>query len=84
MKINSSTEIWELYPKISVTRLIFLHSKKNLLFFYILVLLINLCVVAAMLPIMEKLSVILKSECVKSLEFLLLLEREWTGITILP
>ena len=37
-----------------------------------------------MLPIMAKLSSILKSECVNSLEFLLLLEREWHGITILP
>ena len=30
-----------------------------------------------MLPIMAKLSTILKSECVNTLEFLLLLEREW-------
>ena len=40
--------------------------------------------VAAMLPIMAKLSAILKSECVNILDFLLLLEREWKGITILP
>ena len=37
-----------------------------------------------MLPIMAKLNAILKSECVNILEFLLLLEREWKGITILP
>ena len=39
---------------------------------------------AAMLPIMTKLSAILKPECVNLLEFLLLLEREWKGIMILP
>ena len=38
--------------------------------------LINLSAVAAMPPIMAKLSVILKSECVNILEFLLLLGRE--------
>ena len=39
---------------------------------------------AAMLPIMAKLSPILKSECMNALEFLLLLEREQKEITILP
>ena len=39
---------------------------------------------AAMLPIMAKLSAISKLICVNILEFLLLLGREWKGITILP
>ena len=38
----------------------------------------------SMLPILAKLSAISKSECVDTFEFLLLLEREWKGITILP
>ena len=53
------------------------------LFSYVLTLFINLNAVAAMLSIMEKLSAILKSEYVNILQFLLLLEREWKGITIL-
>ena len=46
------------------------------MFSYILTLFINLNAVALMLPIMAKLSAILKSDCVKTLEFLLLLEKE--------
>ena len=42
------------------------------------------CRVASMLPIMAKLSAILKSKSVNTLEFLLLLEREWKGMTIVP
>ena len=41
----------------------------------ILALFINSSAVAAMLPIMAKLSTILKSECVNTLEFLPLLEK---------
>ena len=44
----------------------------------------NLSAVAIILPIMAKLSPILKSEYVNSLEFMLLLERERKGILILP
>ena len=44
------------------------------MFSYVLALFINLTVVPAMLPIITKLSVILKSECVNNLEVLLLLE----------
>ena len=40
--------------------------------------------VAAMLPTMAELSTVLKSECAKNSEFLLLLERQLKGITILP
>ena len=54
----------------------FSHSKIKFLYSYVLALFINLSAVAAMLPIMAKLSAILKSECVNTLEFLLLLERE--------
>ena len=63
---------------------IFALSKAKSLFSYILTLFINLSAVAAMLPIMAKRSVILKSECVNTFEFLLLLEKECKGITILP
>ena len=62
----------------------FITFKNKISISYVLALIINLSAVAAMLPIMAKLSAILKSECVNTLEFLLLLEREWKGITILP
>ena len=48
----------------------------KLLFSYGLALFINLIAVAAMLPTMVKLCAILNSEYVRTLEFLLLLERE--------
>ena len=54
----------------------FSHSKIKFLYSYALALFINLSAVAPMLPITAKLSAILKSECVNTLEFLLLLERE--------
>ena len=60
--------------------MIFSHSKIKFLFRYVLKLFINLSVVAAMLRVMVKLSTILKSDCVNTLEFLLLLEREWKRI----
>ena len=44
--------------------------------FYVLALFITLTEVTAMLPIMAKLSAILKSGCVNILEFLLLLDGE--------
>ena len=67
-------------------------TKSNLVIFftfkvktpYVLALFINLSELTAMLPITAKLSAILKSQCVNNLEFLLLLEREWKGITIPP
>ena len=59
-------------------------TKPNLIIFftfkdktpYVLGLFINLSEVTAMLPITAKLSAILKSQCVNTLEFLLLLERK--------
>ena len=57
----------------------FFTFKVKFIFSYVLALLINLSVVALMLPVMAKLSAILKLECVNTLEFLLLLEIEWKG-----
>ena len=51
-------------------------TKIKFLFSYVLALFINLSAVTARVPIMEKLCGILKLECVNTLEFLLLLERE--------
>ena len=45
---------------------------------------INLSAVAAVLPIMPKLSAILKLECANTLEFLESPEREFERKTILP
>ena len=61
----------------------FLHSKIEFLFSYVLELFVNLSVVAEMLPIMVEISTILKSDYVKTLKLLLLLERKWKGMTIL-
>ena len=55
----------------------FSHSKIKFLFSYALVLFINLSAVTAAIFILAKLSATLKSECVNTLEFLLLLERQW-------
>ena len=84
MKNKLPTAIFELYSRLSTSWSIFLHSKTKFLLSYVLALFINLSAVAAMLSIMAKLSAILKSECVNALEFLLSLERDWKGITILP
>ena len=51
--------------------------------FYVLALFINLSVTVAILPIMAKLSAILKSKSANTLEYLFLLEREFKGIMIL-
>ena len=55
--------------KINVSLSMLSHSKIKFLFSYVLALFINLSVVAAKLPIMAKLSAILKSECLNILEF---------------
>ena len=47
----------------------FITFKNKISISYVLALIINLSAVAAMLPIMAKLSAILKSECVNTLEF---------------
>ena len=51
---------------------------------YVLELFTNFSVVAAMLPVMEKLSVILRSECVNTREFLHSLEKGLKVMMILP
>ena len=53
------------------------------MFSYVLALFINSSMVTVMLPIMSRLGAILKSEFGRTLEFLLLLEREIKWITIL-
>ena len=84
MKNRLPHAIFELYSRVSASWSISSHSKIKFLFSYVLALFINLSAVAAMLPIMAKLNAILKSEYVNILEFLLSLERERKGITILP
>ena len=70
--------------QVKCNSLIFPNLKIKFLFSYVQALFISLSVVVSMLPIMAKLSAILKSECVITLEFLLLLAREWKGITTMP
>ena len=62
----------------------FVHLKTKCHRSYVLALFTNFSVVAAMLPITAKLSVILKSECVNTWEFLHSLGRELKVITIRP
>ena len=83
MKKNSPAAIFELYSRITASWSIFSHLDKIHVFLRSGIL-ITLSAVAAMLPIMTKLSAILKSECVNTLDFLMLLEKEWKGIAILP
>ena len=54
----------------TITEVTFLHLKTKSHLSYFLALFTNFSVVAAMLPIMAKLSIILKSECVNTWEFL--------------
>ena len=75
----SLTTFFELFSTLSASWSIFSHPKIKFLFSYVLALFINLGAVAAILPIMAKLSAILKPECVNTLEFLLLLEKKVTG-----
>ena len=75
----SLTTFFELFSTLSARWSIFSHPKIKFLFSYVLALFINLGAVAVILPIMAKLSAILKPECVNTLEFLLLLEKKVTG-----
>ena len=75
----SLTTFFELFSTLSASWSIFSHPKIKFLFSYVLALFINLGAVAAILPIMAKLSAILKPECMNTLEFLLLLEKKVTG-----
>ena len=62
----------------------FLHLKTKFHWSCVLALFINFSAVAAMLPIMAKLSVIFKSECVNTWEFLHSLGKELKEMMILP
>ena len=62
----------------------FLHLKTKFHRSYVLALFTNFSVVAAMLPIMAKLSVILKSECANTWEFLHSLGKELKVMMIPP
>ena len=73
-----------LFSRLSAKLVTFLHLKTKLHRSYILALFTNFSVVAAMLPIMAKLSVILRSEFVNTLEFLHLLGKELKEMMILP
>ena len=66
MKIKTRTVISCLFSRLSAELVTFLHLKTKFHRSYILALFTNFSVVAAMLPIMTKLNVILKSECVNT------------------
>ena len=74
----------DLFPRLSAKLVTFLHLKTKLHRSYVLELFTNFSVVAAMLPVMEKLSVILRSECVNTREFLHSLEKGLKVMMILP
>ena len=74
----------DLFPRLSAKLVTFLHLKTKLYRSYVLELFTNFSVVAAMLPVMEKLSVILRSECVNTREFLHSLEKGLKVMMILP
>ena len=61
----------------------FLHLKREFRCSYVLALFTNFNVVAAMLPTMAKLNVILKSECLNTWNFQHPLGKELKGMTIL-
>ena len=84
MKNKFSFYSFRIFFEIKCKLMNFLTFKDKILVSYVLALFINLSVLVGILRIMVKLSAILKSECVKILEYLLLLERKWKGITILP
>ena len=69
MKIKTRTVISCLFSRLSAELVTFLHLKTKFHRSYILALFTNFSVVAAMLPIMTKLNLILKSECVNTEEF---------------
>ena len=76
MKKNSHTVISNLLSRLSATLVTFLHLETKFHRSYFLILFTNFNVVAAMIPIMAKLGVILKSECADTLGFLHSLEKE--------
>ena len=70
MKNNSCTVVSDLFSRLSAKLVTLCHLKTKFHRSYVLVLFTNFGVVAAILPIMAKLSVILTPECVKTWEFL--------------
>ena len=74
--MNSHTIISDLFPRISARLVTFLHLKTKFYRSYVLALFKNFSMVAAMLPNMAKLSVILKSECANTGGFLYSLRKE--------
>ena len=83
MKNNSHTAIFDLFSRLSAGSA-FLHLKTKFHRSYVLALFTNFSEVAAMLPIMAKLSVILKSECANTWEFLHSLGKELKVMMIPP
>ena len=76
--------IFDLFFRLSARLVTFLHLKTKFHRSYVLALFTNFSVVAAMLPIMAKLSVILKSECANTWEFLHSLGKELKVMMIPP
>ena len=74
----------DLFFRLSARLVTFLHLKTKFHRSYVLALFTNFSVVAAMLPIMAKLSVILKSECANTWEFLHSLGKELKVMMIPP
>ena len=83
-KINSHTAISNLFSRLSTRLVTCLHLKTKFHHSYILALFTNFSVVAAVLPIMAKLSVILNLECVNTWESLHSLGKELKVMMILP
>ena len=74
----------DLFSRLSTKLVTFLHLKTKFHCSYILALFTNFSVVAAMLPIMAKLSVTLRSEGMNTWEFLQSLEKGLKVMMILP
>ena len=74
----------DLFSRLSAKLVTVLHLKTKFHRFYVLALFRNFSAVAAMLPIMAKLNVILRSECVNTWQFLHSLGKEFKMMTILP
>ena len=74
----------DLFSRQSAKLVTFLYLKEVFHRFYVLALFTNFSVAAAMLPILAKLNVILRSECVNNWEFLCSLGKESKLMMILP
>ena len=81
--LNSRTVTSNLFSRLSAKLVTFLHLKTKFHWSCVLALFTNFSAVTAMLPIMVKLSVILKSECVNTWEFLHSLGKELKEMMIM-